>query len=149
MQLSPTSEASRIARFMGLNQWQKMDDLKLVDKVASGLPFSVVAKIVKRVDPNQTNVRVYDLIPKTTYYRIKDKKQHLNKDQSEMIFALSKVFSETLRHYHDSQELAATFLMRKHPLLGGRSPLEVSRESTVGAELVLKILDSAEASVAV
>lgn len=146
---APRSEASRIAQFMGLSKWQEMDDLKLVRRVELGLPISAVRRIVHRIDPNELNVSVYDLIPKTTYYRIKDKKKPLSKDQSEKIFALSKVFSETLRHYHDDRESASMFLMRSHPLLGGRSPLDVARESTAGADLVLKLLDKAEAGVAV
>lgn len=143
------SEASRIARFMGLRKWQEMNDLELVHKVESGLPVSAVRRIVHRIDPHESNVSVYDVIPKTTYYRIKDKKKSLSRDQSEKVFVLSKVFSETLRHYHDDQELASMFLMREHPLLGGRSPLSVARESTAGADLVLKLLDQAAASVAV
>jgi putative toxin-antitoxin system antitoxin component (TIGR02293 family) len=148
-QAVPKSEASRIAQFMGLRKWQDMNDLKLVSKVESGLPVSAVRRIVHRIDPNELSVTVYDVIPKTTYYRIKDKKKPLSREQSEKVFALSKVFSETLRHYHDDQESASMFLMRDHPLLGGRSPLNVARESTAGADLVLKLLDQAEASVAV
>jgi putative toxin-antitoxin system antitoxin component (TIGR02293 family) len=143
------SEASRIAKFMGLSRWQNMDDLMLVRKVESGLPVSAVRRIVHRIDPNELSVRVSDLIPKATYYRIKRKKKPLSKDQSEKIFALSKVFSETLKQYHDDRELASMFLMRSHPLLGGRSPLDVARDSTAGADLVLTILERAEAGVAV
>lgn len=147
----PKSEASRIAQFMGLTKWQEMNDLKLVRRVETGLPVSAVRRIVHRIDPNELNVSVYDVIPKATYYRIiKDKKKKaLNKDQSEKVFALSKVFSETLRQYHDDRESASMFLMRSHPLLGGRSPMDVARESTAGADLVLKLLNQAEAGVAV
>ena len=148
---SPKSEASRIAQFMGLARWQDMNDLKLVRRVESGLPVSSVQKIVHRIDPHELNLSVYDVIPKATYYRIaKGKKgKALSKDQSEKVFALSKVFSEALRHYHEDRESASTFLMRSHPLLGGRSPMDVARESTAGADLVLKLLDQAEAGVAV
>lgn len=148
-QAIPKSEASRIAQFMGLRRWQTMDDLKLVHHVEIGLPLSAVSRIVRRVDPEEVSIRVYDLIPRATYYRAKERGAKLNRDQSEKILALSKVFSETLRQYHGDRELALLFLMRKHPLLGGRSPLEVARESTVGADLVLKLLSNAEAGVAV
>lgn len=65
-QAVPKSEASRIAQFMGLKQWQKMDDLTLVRRIESGLSVSAVRSIVHRIDPNEMNVRVYYLIPKTT-----------------------------------------------------------------------------------
>jgi putative toxin-antitoxin system antitoxin component (TIGR02293 family) len=149
-QAAPKSEASRIAQFMGLSKWQEMNDLDLVHKVESGLPVSAVRRIVHRIDPNESNVSVYDVIPKATYYRIlKRKRKPLSRDQSEKVFALSKVFSEVLRQYHDDRESASLFLMRGHPLLGGRSPLNVASESTAGSDLVLKLLDQAEAGVAV
>lgn len=148
-QAIPISEASRIAQFMGLRGWAKMDDLRLVRRVESGLPVSAARAIAQRIDPAGANLHVYDLIPKATYYRRKEQNKPLSKDQSEMIFALSKVFSETLRQYHDDQESASLFLSRKHSLLGGRSPLDVARESTAGADLVLKLLDKAEAGIAV
>lgn len=148
-QTVPHSEASRIAQFLGLKQWQTIDDLTLVRRVESGLPVSAVRSIVHRIDPNEISVRIFDLIPKATYYRIKEQKKPLSKDQSEKIFALSKVFSETLRQYHNDRELASMFLLRSHPLLGGRSPFEVARDSIAGADLVLKLLDQAEAGIAV
>ena len=145
----PRSEASRIAQFMGLRGWAKMDDVRLVERVESGLPISAARTIVRNIDPHGQHLRVYDLIPRATYYRRKEKNKPLTKDQSEMIFALSKVFSEVIRQFHDDKESASLFLSRKHPLLGGRSPLDVARESTAGADLVMKLLAQAEANVAV
>jgi len=148
-QAIPRSEASRIARFMGLKEWAKFDDLRLVKRVESGLPLSTAQAIVRNIDPSGQHLQVYDLIPRATYYRRKEQRKPLTKDQSEMIFALSKVFSEVIRQFHDDKESASLFLSRKHPLLGGRSPLDVARESTAGADLVMKLLARAEAGVAV
>ena len=41
------------------------------------------------------------------------------------------------------------FLNRPHLLLGGRTPLDVARESTTGADLVVRIIGEARAGVAV
>ena len=148
-QTVPRSEASRIARFMGLREWARMDDVRLVERVAAGLPISTAAAIVRHIDPLGERLQIHDIIPRASYYRRKEQRKPLTKHQSESIFALSKVFSETLRQYHDDKESASLFLSRKHPLLGGRSPLDVARESTAGADLVLKLLARAEAGVAV
>jgi putative toxin-antitoxin system antitoxin component (TIGR02293 family) len=142
------SEASQIAQFMGLPKWAEMDDVRLVKRVETGLPISTAEKIIRRIDPERVYLRVQDIIPKATYYRRKEQGKPLTKDQSEKIFALSRVFHETLRQYHGDTKTAVLFLMRKHPMLGGRSPLDMARESTVGADLVLKILARAEAGVA-
>lgn len=148
-QAATLSEAARIAHFMGLREWRTIDDLRLVKRVESGLPVSTAQAIARRIDPTGAHLEVYDLIPKATYYRRKEQKKPLSKDQSEKIFALTKVFAETLRQYHDDHESASLFLSREHPLLEGRTPLDVARESTAGADLVLKLLDKAEAGIAV
>ncbi|MEL6277295.1 MAG: antitoxin Xre/MbcA/ParS toxin-binding domain-containing protein [Pseudomonadota bacterium] len=143
------SEAGRIAQFMGLRRWNTINEVELVEQVAKGLPTSTLETIVKKVDPSGSLLDVFDLVPKATFYRRKEAKKPLTKDQSEMVFALSKVFSETIRLYSGDRELAAMFLAKKHPMLGGRSPIDVARESTAGADLVLTLLARAEAGVAV
>ena len=148
-QAVPRSEASRIAHFMGLREWARMDDVRLVERVAAGLPISAAHTIIRHIDPLGQRLQIHDIIPRASYYRRKEQRKPLTKHQSESIFALSKVFSETLRLYHDDKESASLFLSRRHPLLGGRSPLDVARESTAGADLVLRLLARAEAGVAV
>lgn len=142
------SEVGRIAQFMGLRRWAKINELELADMVAEGLPTSTVETIVKKIDPQGGFLDVFDLIPKATFYRRKEKKQPLTKDQSEMVFALSKVFSETERLYGGDKELSAMFLSKRHAMLGGRRPIDVARESTAGADLVLTLLARADAGVA-
>jgi putative toxin-antitoxin system antitoxin component (TIGR02293 family) len=146
---APRSEASRIARFLGLRGWPTMNDVRLVERVVAGLPVSSAFALVRHIDPQGERLQVEDIIPRASYYRRKAQGKPLSKQQSESIFALSKVFEETLRQYHDDKESASLFLSRKHPLLGGRSPLDVARESTAGADLVLKLLARAEAGIAV
>ena len=143
------SEASRIAQFMGLARWAQMDDLRLVERVETGLPVSAAETIVRRIDPTRAYLRVQDIIPKATYYRRKEQGKPLTKEQSEKIFALSRVFHEALRQYHGDAKTAVLFLTRQHPLLGGRSPFDMARESTAGADLVLRVLARAEAGVAI
>lgn len=142
------SEASLIARLLGLRGWSSMSDIRLVERVSAGLPVSAAYALVRNIDPQGERLQVEDIIPRASYYRRKTQGKPLSKQQSEAIFALSKVFAETLRQYHDDKESASLFLSRRHPLLGGRSPLDVARESTAGADLVLKLLARAEAGIA-
>jgi putative toxin-antitoxin system antitoxin component (TIGR02293 family) len=143
------SEAKEMAHFLGLKSWETVDDLALVQKVKKGFPASTIKNIVKKVDPYDRFLKPTDIIPRATYHRHMKHNQALTRNQSERVLALAKVFLEVLRQYHDDTELAAQFLLRKHPLLGGRSPMELAKESTAGADLVLKHLARAEASVAV
>lgn len=152
MQAAPAaelSEASTIAQFMGLKNWQRVNDIKLVESVEEGLPLAAVRTIVKKIDPSGHYLNPFHIIPKASYYRREKTKQPLTRDQSEKILALSKVFVEVLRVYRDDTEKAAMFLMKKHPLLGNRTPLDLSINSTAGADLVRDLLVRADAGVAV
>lgn len=142
------SEANIIARFLGLRGWSRMNDVRLVQRVVGGLPVSTALTLVRQIDPRGERLQVEDIVPRASYYRRKSQGKPLSKQQSESLFALSKVFAETLRQYHDDKEAALLFLSRRHPLLGGRAPLDVARESTAGADLVLKLLARAEAGIA-
>lgn len=143
------SEASRLAVFLGLPGGKGMNDLALVERVERGFPPKTATILAKRVDPSGEFFQVRHFIPKSTYHRRMKKMQALTKDESGKILALAKVFVEVLRQYHGDSKLAAHFLLREHPMLGGRTPIDVAKESTAGADLVLKLLAQAEAGVAV
>ncbi len=140
-----TSEARRIAKFMGLPDWAKVDDLGLVERVAKGFPVKTATIVIERIDPHGKFVRATDIIPKSTLHR---RKHALTKDESEKIWAISKVFYEVLKLYHDDAGRAARFMLQVHPMLGGRAPIDLAKESIAGADLVLKLLAKADAGVA-
>jgi len=142
------SEASRLAYFLGLPRWRDVDDLVLVEAVKKGFPIKTASLIVKKIDPDGRFLQETDLIPKSTYHRRKKGLQVLTKDESEKILRLAKVFLEVLRQYRGDTKLAAQFLLREHPMLGGRSPIDLAKESTAGSDLVLKLLAKADAGVA-
>jgi len=142
------SEATRLAAFLGLPKAKKMSDLTLVERVERGFPPNTASIIIRRVDPKGQFLQVSHIIPKSTYHRRIKKMQVLTKDESEKILALAKVFVQVLRQYHGDSKLAAHFLLREHAMLGGRTPIDVAKESTVGADLVLKLLAQAEAGIA-
>ncbi len=143
------SEASEIAQFMGLKNWKRVNDIELVETVEEGLPVATAQTIVRKIDPRGQFVDVHQIIPKATFYRKKESNQALTRDQSEKVLGLSKVFVEVLRIYKGDTEKAAMFLTNKHPLLGNRSPMDLSISSTAGADLVLDLLSRADAGVAV
>jgi putative toxin-antitoxin system antitoxin component (TIGR02293 family) len=140
------SEATRMAWLLGL---PALNDLDLVRRVERGFPAKAADTLARRVDPMGRFFRATDIIPRSTYHRRVKARQALTKEESERLFALAKVFSELIRQYQSDLERAAEFLGRKHALLGGRTPLDVAKESTAGADLVLKVLARADAGVAV
>ena len=147
MERETISEVGRLARFMGLPRWSKMTDLRLVELVEHGLPTRTIDVILKRVDPDGRWMKPTDVIPKATYYRLKD--ENLSTEQSERVLWLAKVLCETMRQYHDERDLVLVFLTLRHGMLGMRSPYDLAKESISGAELVLELLGQAAAGVAV
>jgi len=125
-----------------------MSDLRLVESVEKGLPTSSAVKLVQRIDPTGQFLHVTDIIPKSTYHRRVKNKQPLTKEESEKVFGLSKVILEAMRQFHGDSKLASHFLLKEHPMLGKRTPMDLAKDSTAGAELVLKLLAQAEAGVA-
>lgn len=147
--LDLASEASRIAQFMGLPRWQSVDDLGLVARVQKGFPAATAETVARRIDPRGSFLKATDIIPKSTLHRREKDQRPLSQDDSEKVLALSRVFSEALRIYHDDAAACGVFLTRPHPLLGRRAPVDLATESIAGADLVLKLLSKAEAGVAV
>jgi putative toxin-antitoxin system antitoxin component (TIGR02293 family) len=141
------TEARRIARFMDLDRWEQVDDLALADHVGQGLPAASVAAVVRRIDPQGRFLKESDIVPKSTLHRRKG--EMLSKDDSETLWSIARVAAETLRIYHDDADRAAMFLSAPHPLLKGRRPIDVARASVTGADLVVRLLASADAGVAV
>jgi putative toxin-antitoxin system antitoxin component (TIGR02293 family) len=139
------SEARSIAKFMGLADWARLDDLGLVERIAKGFPVKTATTVIERLDPEGKFVRATDIIPKSTLHR---RKNALTKDESEKVWALSKVFYEVLRIYHGDAGRAARFMIQEHPMLGNRMPIDLAKESIAGADLVLKLLAKADAGVA-
>ena len=139
----------RIAKLMGLSKWQSVTAIELVEHVERGLPLTAVerlAKLVAREDPRV----LYALVSRSTIARIRKKpKQLLTKEVSERAYAIARVFGTALDVWNGDDDAAVRFLNRPHPLLDGRTPLDVATESTAGADLVVEILGAGQAGVAV
>ena len=67
----------------------------------------------------------------------------------ERVQGVARVEFEAGRLWSGDQAATVRFLNRPHLLLGGRTPLDVARESTAGADLVVRIIGEARAGVAV
>ncbi len=144
----PASEAPRLAQLMGLSKWREMSDMALVRRVETGLPLSAVERVARYIDP-EDRTAVYELVSKATWSRLRRKPNpHLTRDMSERLYGVARVIDEGLRLWRGDAPAVARFLRRPHSLLDGRTPLDVARESTVGADMVVKILGEARAGVA-
>lgn len=145
----PLSDASEIARLMGLPSWRKMSDLSLVDQAERGLPLQTVERVAQVMAPDDP-ARSSPCCPaQRGPASRKQPHQHLTGEASERVHGIARVLVEARRLWADNESAMVRFLNRPHLLLGGRTPLDVARQSTTGADLVVRIIGEARASVAV
>ncbi|MCC2666100.1 MAG: hypothetical protein K0S63_16 [Gammaproteobacteria bacterium] len=126
----------RIASVMGLktipHSFAQLDDM-----VTKGLPKEAlkasIEHLFKRGDERQQFL--YQIIPEATYKR---RKTTLSPSESERTERLARVFA-TASYVWNSEEDARIFLKANHPLLQGRTPLDVSL-TEIGARRVEELL---------
>lgn len=145
----PVSDAAEIARLMGLPSWRQMNSLALVNQIEQGLPLQVVERISRAMAPDDPRAR-FTLLSRSTWSRLQRRqRQHLTREMSDRVHGVARVLLEARRLWTDDEAAMVRFLNRPHLLLGGRTPLDVARESTAGADLVVRIIGEARAGVAV
>lgn len=144
----PVSDAAEIARLMGLPSWRKINSLSLVSQVERGLPLQVVERVARVMAPDDPRAK-FTLLSRSTWSRLqKRSRQRLTREMSERVHGVARVLLEARRLWADDESAMVRFLNRPHLLLHGRTPLDVARESTAGADLVVRIIGEARAGVA-
>ena len=145
----PVGDAAEIARLMGLPSWRQMNSLSLVNRIEQGLPLQVVERISRAMAPDDPRAK-FTLLSRSTWSRLQRRpRQHLTREMSDRVHGVARVLLEARRLWAGDEPAMVRFLNRPHLLLGGRTPLDVARESTAGADLVVRIIGEARAGVAV
>ena len=133
---------------MGLPSWRTMNSLSLVGQLRRGLPLRAVERIAQVIADNPR--AKFTLVSRSTWSRLnKRSHQHLTLELSERLHGVARLALEARRLWKDDQRAMVRFLNRPHLLLGGRTPRDVARQSTPGADLVVRIIGEARAGVAV
>jgi putative toxin-antitoxin system antitoxin component (TIGR02293 family) len=131
-----TVSPAKIAAVMALTPLPR-SFAELDDRVRGGLPKSALRASVEHVARTTEERRnlLFRIIPEATFKRRRDL---LNPDESEKAERLARVFA-TAEYVWDSEADAREFLNTPHPLLDGRTPLDVSM-TELGARRVEELL---------
>lgn len=110
---------------------------ELDDMVRSGLPKSALRLSTDHVGrtTEERKALLYRIVPEATYKR---RRERLNPDESEKAERLARVFA-TADYVWDSEDDAREFLNTPHPMLDGKTPLDVSM-TELGARRVEELL---------
>ena len=110
---------------------------ELDEWVANGLPKEALKASVDRAGLSSENRKklLYRLIPEATYKR---RRSSLSADESAKVERLARIIATT-EYVWNSPDAAPLFLNTPHPLLQGRTPLDVSM-TELGARRVEELL---------
>lgn len=130
--VTPEKIASVMALFPIPHSFAALDDL-----VAHGLPKDALKASVDRVylSGEDRKKLLYRIIPEATYKR---RRSTLTADESGRAERLARIFA-TADYVWNSEDDARAFLSRPHPMLQGRTPLDVSM-TELGARRVEELL---------
>ncbi len=126
----------KIASFMSLlplpHSFAELDSL-----VSHGLPKHALKAIVDNIglSTEERKKLLYRIVPEATYKRRRDK---LSAEESERTERLARIYA-IAQYVWDSEAEARVFLLTTHPLLQGRTPLDVSL-TEIGARRVEELL---------
>ena len=130
--VTPEKIASVLALFPIPHSFAELDD-----RVAHGLPKDALKASVDRVllaGEDRKNL-LYRIVPEATYKR---RRGTLTADESGRAERLARVFA-TADYVWNSEDDARAFLSAPHPMLQGRTPLDVSM-TELGARRVEELL---------
>lgn len=142
----PGSDAGRIGLLLGLDEGGAFDDIGLADRIAAGLR-PAAAEALGRV-LGRTSV-IGGIIPEPTLRRARKARRPLSREMSERLYEVGRVVDAVGRAYHGDEAAIRGFLNTPHDLLGGRSPLDMARSSSAGADAVINLLRRADYGFAV
>ena len=130
--ISPEQIAAVLALNPSPHSFAELDDL-----VAHGLPKYALKASVERIfqGVEERNKLLYKIIPEATYKRRREK---LSAEESGRVERLARIFA-TAHYVWNSDTDARVFLQTAHPMLQGRTPLEVSL-TELGARRVEELL---------
>lgn len=142
----PASAPMRIARLLEIDGLDIQSEGQLAQCIGAGLPPGAVKALAEVLGRNRV---VGPVISEATFRRALKDNKRLSRKMSERLYELGRVVDAVGRAYHGDREAIDTFLNRPHPLLDGKTPFDMARSNSAGADAVLNLLRRAEASVAV
>lgn len=136
-----------IARLLALPRAARIGAIELADKVASGLPVSAADAMRDLLRPLGPGA-IHEIVPEATLRRARKEGKPLSRDASERLYDMARVFVRA-EQVMGERAKAVRFMQRPNVTLRMRTPFELARSSTAGAEAVIELLGQAEAGVAV
>ncbi len=142
----PASEAMRVAALLEMETTGEVSDVQLALRVSKGLRARSAHALARLLGTNHV---VGPVIPEATLRRARRAGKSLSREHSERLYEVGRVLDAVSCAFHGDRNAIEAFLNRPHPLLEGRTPLDLARSSSAGADAVVSLIRRAEAGMAV
>lgn len=139
------SQAGRIGMLLGLRD-KPESDVALAERVAGGLGAASAEALARLLGKAAV---IGQIVPEPTLRRARKARKPLSREMSERLYEISRVLDAVSLAYRGDEAAIRRFLDHPHPLLDGKTPLELARSSSAGADAVLNLLRRAEHGFAV
>lgn len=133
-------------------------DVRLAERVAEGLPVAAMDRVVAAFTVKVKGKRaklvpaaalpLFNHISASTVSRVK-KGSGLRVQDSERVYEMGMVVDLVMSTFRGDTRKARAFMVRPHPMLEGKTPLQMVQSSSAGAAAVRSLLNRANAGVAV
>lgn len=131
--------AAKLSDVLGLARGASTPPISMVDRVQGGLAVSALEDIARRIAPEDAGFK-HRIVAKATLARRKEARPaRLSSEESERLVRLAGVW-ELAQEVWGGEAGARRFLFEPHPLLDGRTPVEVTLASELGGKLVDQVL---------
>ena len=140
-------EPARLAALLGMPDAERVDELTLARRVGDGLGVAAAEALGALVAPLGRGA-IHAIVSEPTLRRARAGRA-LSREPSERLYQMGRVLDRAARAFGGDETMVRRFLARPHPLLEGGTPFEVARSSAAGADALIRILEEAEAGVAV
>lgn len=140
------SEAIRIASLLGLESASRMDDVTLAERVASGIDVEAAYALKNIIEPLGPSA-FYEIVSEPTLRRARARKT-LTRGPSERVYEIGRVLDRVATIFRGDTDRIVRFMTRPNPVLKGHTPFSMASSSSAGANAVIRLLDEAEAGLA-
>ncbi|HEX2255797.1 MAG TPA: antitoxin Xre/MbcA/ParS toxin-binding domain-containing protein [Afifellaceae bacterium] len=140
------SEAVRIASLLGLKSADRIDDVTLAEHVAGGIEVEAAHALREMIAPLGPKA-FYEIVSEPTLRRAGPRKR-LTRGPSERVYEIGRVLDRVATIFRGDTDRIVRFMTRPNPVLKGHTPFEMASSSSAGANAVIRLLDEAEAGLA-
>lgn len=142
------AEPDIVADMLGLPPSQGRTPFQLISFIEAGLPVAALDRLARAIAPGDAEFRHRFVSRATLARRRSDTQARLTVGQSDRVARIANLWAHALRVWRD-EDAARAFLVRPHPMLEGRRPIDAALGTELGADLVDDILGGLEHGTAV